>query len=147
MARWESIIDDHQWTEDELSEIPRLSMELSSKFIGGYQVHPHVEVNGIDIDNALVPLISTLWQLGFETFACCQGRPVDYHVSMGATGHGYILFTNFDSAAEFLEQTAKSFSHDDGIYLMSLHCMEDGKASVQFPPLFLDRITKVWADI
>lgn len=154
------ISDAKKWTASELEALPQITMWAPVKYNAGYRTHPSVELDGIEIDAELAPLLSLLWERGIRTAACCQGYPLDYHVSMGHQGHAYILFCDFGQAVEFLRHsfTAERFrapdgtrsTDSDGIALEPCNGGQLGKSLgesvVRFAPLLIDDITDVWRE-
>src|SRR6478752_4823332 len=44
----------------------------------GMAGHPQVEVEGIEVDELMAPLLLALWRLGLDTQFSCQGDPDRY---------------------------------------------------------------------
>jgi hypothetical protein len=139
----ESIIE-KQWSVEDLEYLPQFTMYSPSRFANAHPTHSAIEMDGIEIDEELTPLIQALWDDGVQTGACCQGSRLDYHLSMGAHGSGYILFPDFDQAVNFFRTVTEYFTHEQGRYKITLASMDSphGQAVVNFPPLFIEQITK-----
>lgn len=142
-----SIVDDKRWTEEELAFIPRMAMYLPSAYDDAFRVHPTVEMAGLKIDEQMAPLVGILWELGIKTCACCQGHALDYHISHSSSGAAYIMFKDYQQAANFVRYTAEKLParYSNKIVLTfcsSAHSLGDGL--VNFPPLLVDTITDIW---
>ena len=89
-------------------------------------VHPHVQVDGIAVDEALAPLLTELWKRGLRTDFSCQGdwSGPEYTLGKGSKEDlqgirqwspeeedvdraSYILFSDLEDAAYFLWETIR----------------------------------------
>ena len=69
--------------------------------------HPHVIIDGIEIDEEIAPLIELIWNLGLRTSNSCQDNPA---------GMVWIEFAAED-AAEFLNIVAGDYDDEmEGLY-------------------------------
>lgn len=77
--------------------------------------HPFnlVEYRGemIELDEDLCELIPLMWNIGIETFFCCQGTPKykDQTVWSGRRYRGYILMSHTPEAMNFIQELLMSF--------------------------------------
>lgn len=116
--------------------------------------HPQVEVDGIEVDELMGPLLLALWRLGMDTQFSCQGDPDRYfaHDHLFAQNRAQIVFSDFDEACMFAKETMElldsSLFTEGGIEVASMLEMDGTsfRAAVTFPPQMLGRITDVWVD-
>jgi hypothetical protein len=127
----------------DLRELPQIAMYMPDIS----REHPTVCIDEIEIDAGLADLIPELWRRGLRTSASCQGSLVEYHVSMGAHGHAYILFCEFEYGVEFLRALLGRIAHEQGIYRVQLALMDDRRAIVRFPPSMIGLIAAKMAAV
>jgi hypothetical protein len=116
--------------------------------------HPQVEVEGIEVDELMAPLLLALWRLGMDTQFSCQGDPDRFfaHDHLFAQNRAQIVFSDFDEACTVAKETMElldsSLFMEGGIQVASMLELDDTsfRAAVTFPPQMLARITEVWVN-
>jgi hypothetical protein len=116
--------------------------------------HPQVEVEGVEVDELMAPLLLAMWRLGLDTQFSCQGNPDRYfaHDQLFAQNRSQIVFPDFDQACKFAKKTMEmldsSLFTEGGIEVASMLEMDETsfRAAVTFPPQMLGRVTEVWVD-
>lgn len=99
--------------------------------------------NDVRVDILIKPLIEALWRQGFVTQYSCQGEP---ELWPDRTGKAYIAFAQRHQAADFWDVTADHLNVDaQDLMEVSLVPMTNGRGAASFPPLLLDKVTKIWA--
>jgi hypothetical protein len=118
----------------------------------GLPDHPQIEIDGIEVDHLMSPLLRALWALGLETQFSCQGDPGDYtaHEPLLNFNRTQIVFADFDQACEFVRKTMElldgaAFS-EGGIDITAMDPMDGAsfRAGVWIPPQLLEPITRLW---
>jgi hypothetical protein len=120
----------------------------------GLPDHPQIEVDGIEVDQLMAPLLQALWDLGLETQFSCQGDPEHYtaHEPLLNFNRAQIVFADFEQACKFVRKTMElldsaAFS-EGGIDITTMDPVDGTsfRASVWFPPQLLAKITRLWVE-
>jgi len=120
----------------------------------GLPDHPQIEVDGIEVDQLMAPLLQALWDLGLETQFSCQGEPEHYiaHEPLLNFNRAQIVFADFEQACKFVRKTMElldsaAFS-EGGIDITTMDPVDGTsfRASVWFPPQLLTEITRLWVE-
>jgi hypothetical protein len=118
----------------------------------GLADHPQTEIDGVEVDVLMAPLLRALWDLGLETQFSCQGDPEHYlpHEPLLHYTRAQIVFAEFDQACKFTRKTMElldsaAFS-EGGIDITTMDRMDGDayRAAVWFPPQMLELITELW---
>ncbi|MGO4431759.1 hypothetical protein AB4Y88_00230 [Paenarthrobacter sp. RAF9] len=120
----------------------------------GLAGHPQTEIDGIEVDHLMAPLLRALWDLGLETQYSCQGNPEDYtaHEPLLNFNRSQIVFADYDQACKFVRKTMELLDSgafvEGGIDITTMDPL-DGctfRAGVWFPPQLLETITRLWVE-
>ena len=114
--------------------------------------HPQTELQGIEVDERIAPLLAALWSLDFVTQFSCQGDPEHYIAHEVGTHEAlaYIAFAEFEQSSRFVTQTVELLGYVPWKKgrLVCGPMVPTGDAvirgSAQFPPTLLDEITQAW---
>lgn len=73
----------------------------------GLAGHPQSEIDGIEVDHLMAPLLRALWDLGLETQFSCQGDADHYtaHEPLLNFNRSQIVFADYDQACKFVRKT------------------------------------------
>lgn len=73
----------------------------------GMSGHPQTELEGIEVDVLMAPLLRAMWSLGLDTQYSCQGDPDRYfpHDPLFNQSRTQIVFADFDQACKFAKKT------------------------------------------
>ena len=84
------------------------------------------EYVGANIDAGIAPLISALWENGFDTSNCCEGTKKE---------RAYIQFTSWCAATQFVSMATGIVDTCVAEY------QSEGYACVRFPKRFIPKLT------
>ena len=84
------------------------------------------EYVGANIDVGIAPLISALWETGFDTSFCCEGTKKQF---------AYIQFTSWCAATQFVSMATGIVDTCVAEY------QSEGDACVRFPKRFIPMLT------
>ncbi|NKR10646.1 MULTISPECIES: hypothetical protein [unclassified Paenarthrobacter] len=120
----------------------------------GLAGHPQSEIDGIEVDHLMAPLLRALWDLGLETQFSCQGDADHYtaHEPLLNFNRSQIVFADYDQACKFVRKTMELMDSaaysEGGIDITTMDPMDGAafRAAVWFPPQLLEPITRQWVE-
>ena len=114
--------------------------------------HAQVELDGIEVDEGMAPLLGALWSLGLETQYSCQGH-IDYYLARKGPlpyARSQIVFEDIDQGYRFVTKTLELLGHsafrDGGIELDTMEPVDTQtfRVAVWFSPDLLTEISELW---
>lgn len=114
--------------------------------------HPQTELQGIEVDERMAPLLEALWRFDFVTQFSCQGDPEHYIADEVGTHEAlaYIAFAEYEQSSQFVTQTVDLLGYvpwQEGRLVCGPMVPRRDTAirgSAQFPPTLLEDITQAW---
>lgn len=111
--------------------------------------HKQVLLQDVWVDEGIVPLLTSLWDLGFQTQYSCQGGGVNH---VGGNIEGYVLFHTMEEGINFVETVADAYFDEidakartwSNLMSVRFNAMLRRRSMVRFPATELDFITSVW---
>ena len=115
--------------------------------------HAQVELDEVEVDAGIAPLLRALWDLGIETQFSCEGDPDRYirHQAPASQHDSHIVFAELSAAIRFMERTLGLLGYvpfKDGwleLTPMQPYVPNDSpRGRVGWPPVLLEEITRSW---